>query len=155
MNDLEFFCPSNLVVPYELRGQDVKVDGDVYNMCERVKQIDERLRVLPMLNDEKYPFAISMICEDGVERLVFRMQELDARSERRLQYLASIPLTQRLDEFEAETAKREADRKEEELERMYEEMGQQMWKSLEDCGFIQRPVSYPKAGVATGGKKAR
>lgn len=155
MNDLEFFVPSNLIVPYEFRGQDVKVDGDVYNMCARVKQIDERLRVLPMPDNERYPFAISMVCEDGVERLVFRMQELDARSERRLQYLASIPLSQRLDEFEADTAKREADRKEEELERLYEEMGQQMYKSLEDCGFIQRPVSYPKVGVTSGGKKAR
>jgi hypothetical protein len=94
-------------------------------------------------------------CKDGVERLVFKVAALDARVEKRLHELMHMPLAARLAQIEKDQYRLEAEEKEYELDDLYERVGRPMWTQLEHDGFIQRGVSYPKAGVATKGSKRR
>lgn len=130
------------------------VDGDLYNICMRVKQISDDLTVIPLEGEGPYRFAIAEDCADGSTRLVFRVPELDNRTIERLQYLMSIPIDKRNEEIQKQIDRDEAARKEEELDELYERVGAPMWGELEKSGFITRPVSYPKTGV-TGGKGSK
>jgi len=129
------------------------VDADVYNICERLKEIDPRLKIHfidpPIRYGPKvYNFSITEACDDGVERLVFRVEELDARVIQHVQYLLKVPFETRFAKAEAIEAKREEERQEAEHEKLYETMGGPMLRQLEHDGFIEhRGVSYPKRGV--------
>lgn len=159
--DLLLQCPTNLSLPPGVGA--AYVDGDMYDICQRVREIDENLRVVVLTGQEKrYTHAIMEHCGDGVERLIFKVGPadqdcplLDGRVVEKLRRLAAQPLAERLRRFEAEETKYEADQKEHELEKIYENLGRPMWTQLEHDGFIQRSVSYPKLGVATAGKRAR
>jgi hypothetical protein len=69
----------------------------------------------------------------------------------RLQRIMHMDLRERLAVLEAEEYKYEADRKENELEALYENMGDSFRRQLYRDGFSQSPVSHPKRGV-TGGR---
>lgn len=131
------------------------VESDVYGICEQIAEISPRLHVFLLTDDAKYAYAITEHCEDNVERLVFKVKELDGRVIKRLRTLMAKPLLQRLDEIEKENHRFEQQELDDELERLYEELGRPMWTQLEHDGFIQRSISYPKAGVATRGRRPR
>jgi len=63
-----------------------------------------------------------------------------------------MPLAERLAKLEKDEYKIEADRKEAQLDDLYERVGRPMWTQLEHDGFIQRGVSYPKVGVSKPGQ---
>lgn len=145
--------PSNLHLPH---GATVReVDSDVHNICERIKEISPTLSIHVLEGQGKYIFAVFEDCADGVYRQVKKYTELDDRVVQDMRYFMAKPLAARAREIELAIEKEERDRDEERFERLYEEMGRPMWSELEKCGFIQRPASYPKLGVATGGKRAR
>lgn len=134
--------------------QHVLVESDVFDICGQLKAIDPNLKVI-WFDREKDPYVISETSLDGVERLVFKAQELDGRVVEKIRYIMSVPLEERMalvvkanEAFEA--AKAEAD-----LDELYESMGRPMWTQLEHDGFIQRGVSYPKSGVAGGKGSAK
>jgi hypothetical protein len=128
------------------------VDGDLYNICERVKEVDRNLHVVELdKGDDGHCFAIMEHCNDGIERLIFTVRELDSRVIERLQRIMHMDLRERLAVLEAEEYKYEADRKENELEALYENMGDSFRRQLYRDGFSQSPVSHPKRGV-TGGR---
>lgn len=144
------FKPSNLEVPYGY--SDVHVDGDLYNICERVKEISPDLFIIPLPEGSgPWRFSIGERCKDGVERLVFHTRELDGRVVDELRRIMAMPLNERLRKLEQEEHQFDADERERQLDELYETVGRPMWTELEKCGFIQRGVSYPKSG-ATGGK---
>lgn len=139
-------APSNL---HLLPGQSSAfVEGDLFNIAERVREVDRSLQVV-QLNDPEYPYAVMEFCGDGVERLVFKVKALDGRVIERLRYLMARPLDERLRELEADEYKWEAERKEQELEELYERVGAPMWTQLDRDGFIAggRGLSYAKRGV--------
>lgn len=147
--------PSNLVVPEGVVAE--SVESDLYSICERVKEISESLHIVLLKGDPRgMNFAIMERCEDGVARLIYKVKELDARVLERLRYLMAVPFEQRFEQVEKDNHRWEQAQHEEQLEDLYERLGRPMWTELERCGFIDgRPVSYPKAGVATRGRKRR
>lgn len=141
--------PSNLHLRPSVRVR--HIDSDLYDICERIKHIDESLYIVEMAEGSKHAFAIMEDCRDGQQRLVFKVHVLDARVLHKLQEIMAKPLHERIAELDAVHHRIEEQERENELEDLYERIGRPMWTELERCGFIQRPVSYPKTGV-TGGR---
>jgi hypothetical protein len=127
--------------------------GDMFNICERIKEINPNLYIWPLeppvqLGDRTFNYSIAEVCLDRVERLVMRVEHLDARILEHMQYLLKVPFEQRFAEAEALTDKFEADFKENELDKLYETLGAPMFKQMEHDGFItHRGPSYAKRGV--------
>lgn len=148
-------APSNLSLP---PGNTARfVDSDLYNICERIKQVSPRLQVV-LLEDGRgsHTWAIMENCEDGVLRLVKKYRELDGRVITDMQRLLALPFEQRLEQALEEAEEAERKEREREMEALYERLGRPMWTQLEHDGFIEtRPKSYPKIGVAAGGRRAR
>lgn len=141
--------PSNLHLPERMNY--MQVDTDLYGICEEMKKIDPNLYVLVLDDGTKYGFAIMEHCKDGVERLVFKVRELDQRVLKKLADIMSVPLRVRIRQLERANHRFEEQERERDLEELYERMGRPMWTQLEHDGFVQRGVSYPKRGV-TGGR---
>lgn len=132
--------------PDNLRGSwGTLVDTDVYGISERVKEIDPNLYIYRTEQPGGAVYSIGEMCVDGVERLVFRThQQLDARVIEKLQYLLHVPFEQRYAAAERAEAQLEAERKERELDQLYEDVGGPMRSMLYRCGFSDAPASYPK-----------
>lgn len=144
--------PTNLHLPPE--AQAIPVDSDLYAMCERVREISDRLHINLILHKGDHAYVIFERCEDGHDRKVFMVKDLDARILPRLRKAMSVPLAERLEIALREQDEHKRQMHEDQLEELYERMGRLMWYRFERDGFIdQRPVSFPKAGVATRGRK--
>lgn len=126
------------------------IDNDMYDVCRRVQEISDRLRIVELGEGQRHAWVIMEACEDGVDRRVFKVEELDARVLEKLRYLMAKPLTERLAEYERMEGKFEADEIENSHEELYENVGRPMWTMLDKLGFLgsERGVSYPKLGVA-------
>jgi len=153
---LIFHVPNNLSLPPDVSA--AYCDGDTYDICRRVRAISPKLSVLVITGQEdKFTHTIVEEGPDGVERMVFRVgpkaqiTELDGRVIHKLQELFYLDFADRVEKLERENDKYEAEYKANQREEFYENVGRPMLTQLERCGFIQRPVSYPKTGV-TGGK---
>lgn len=137
--------PSNLKLPPSVWHK--IVDADVYGICDRIREVSASLFIVLLENDPVHNFAIMERCEDGAERLVFKVVELDGRVVQKLEHLQAIPLKERFEQIERENHRFEEQERERQVDDLYERVGAPMWRDLEQCGFIQRPVSYPKRGV--------
>jgi hypothetical protein len=124
------------------------VDSDVYKICDRIREVSPDLYIVYNHDDATgKPFAIMEKCIDGVDRLVFKTPELDGRVIEKLQYLRSVPFEKRFAEAEKKVEKDKKDFDDEQLEKLYDEMGIPMRYQLWHDGFIDhRNVSYPKRG---------
>lgn len=159
--DMLLHCPTNLSLP---PGTGVAyVDSDVFDICNRVKEVDPNLKVVVYEGQEdKYTHGIVEDTRDGI-KLVFKIgpasketPELDGRVIRKLVRLQSVPLNERLKLIEKEEAAYEREWKENQLDELYENLGRPMWTQLEHDGFIDsRGISYPKLGVSSKGRRAR
>lgn len=137
--------------PRNLRYVRGHVEGDVFRICERLEEIDDKLYVNPLeppvtIGDKTYRYAIVEECADGVDRLVFRVPALDARILEHVQYLLRVPFEHRLAEAEKRADQMEVEAREAEKDRLVETMGMPMWRQLEHDGFITRRTSYAKSG---------
>lgn len=132
--------PSNLQAP----SLGTIVESDVFDICNRVKEIDPELTIVA--NDEGHAkrFSIQHIDKRGDAYLVMTTDHLDARILDDLQYLLHVPFEQRYAEAERREAKAEVELMEQQRERLYERLGHQFYVQLDRCGFIQRPDSYRK-----------
>lgn len=117
------------------------VEGDLYNICERIKEVDPSLYVVQLSDDARCSFAIMEDCEDGNQRLVCKCKELDQRIIDKMLYLKSVPFEKRFAEIEAEIEKEEEEREQYESDKLYETMGAPMLRELERTGFITRKSS--------------
>lgn len=138
MSGLALPRPSNL-----RGGPGTHVEGDVYRICERIREIDPNLWIDPLPDGDG--FAICERCKDNEDRLVYKAPALDARIIEHLQYLLHVPFERRFAEAERLNEKWEAEQREKELDEMYERMGGPMYSMLERTGFSQRSTSYPKS----------
>lgn len=134
-------APNNLHFAADVRA--TIVESDLYNICERIKEIDPRLFivVLDSRYNEGYSFSIMEHCEDGVDRLIWRVKELDQRVLHKAEYLRSIPFEQRFEEAEKLEAKMKAEGDAESFNELYENLGRPMLRQLEHDGFID-PRNY-------------
>jgi hypothetical protein len=152
--------PSNLHFPEDVDVQ--YVDSDMYGISERVSEISPDLHIWQLSKDSpeseggKLSYMVTESCVDGVERLVFKVKELDARVLHKLSELFAVPLQERYEKLAAENYRYEQKAKEDQADELYERLGRPMWTQMEHDGFIgPRNVSYPKLGVISGGSRAR
>lgn len=144
-------APSNLHLSPEVRVSTM-IDGDMYEICKRIEEVSDRLFIIDLQHDDKHTYAIMERCDDGVERLVYKVKELDGRVITKLQKMMKKTLSERYEALEREEHRLNEQAREDELDRLYEEVGAPMLTELEKCGFIQRGISYPKLGVASPGR---
>lgn len=60
----------------------VYVERDVWNVAEKIREYDDRLRLKYIANNANYsdaPYALFEMCPDGIERLIFTIWTLDDR----------------------------------------------------------------------------
>lgn len=150
MSSLALPKPDNLRVPDHGRAH--LVEADVYHICDRIKELDPNLYVYLLdppvcFGERTYRYSVTEFCADRVERLVRRYEELDARVIENLEYMLRVPFEHRLQAAEATEAQNDAARKEQDFERLYEQVGAPMRRDLERCGFASRNTSYAKRGV--------
>lgn len=144
------YVPTNLRLPPGVEAR--ALDDDMYDICARLREVDSTLYVVVIPEDDK-PFAVMEACADGISRLVFKVEKLDARVIDKLRRLMSLSLHERLDEIEKAEREFERIQHEDELDRLYETMGRPMLTQLAKDGFVDsRPTSYPKLGVAAPGR---
>src|SRR5581483_12458038 len=118
-------------------------------ICERLKEIDPNLYLYALdppvkFGNKTYHWSVNEFCPDGVERLVNRYEELDARIVEDILYLAHVPFEKRWDEAMRIEAKNDAEAKEAELDELYERFGGPMRHQLFHDGFADSPTSYRK-----------
>ena len=155
----EFLSEKDLVLP-GVTPDNLKLDGsiksamitsDVFNICERLKELNPRLEVHAIWDDRPggdRGYAIMERTGPHETKLVFKCRELDARVIHEVQYLIGVPFEERMKRVEKLLADEDRRQKEEELDKLYEDMGRAMWFQLEHDGFIEtRGVSHPKRGI--------
>lgn len=144
--------PGNLRLAWEDRH--LPLEGDVYRICERIREEVSPALFIVLHKDHPKPFAVFEHCDDGVDRIVKRYTVLDARIITDLQRMIAIPFEQRVKELERENEQFEMKWKEDELDRLYEIVGAPMRSQFAHDGFIEHTgVSYPKVGVAAPGRR--
>jgi hypothetical protein len=131
--------PSNLRSPVGSA-----VESDVFDICNRIKEIDPDLVIVPNDEGHAHRFSIQHIDLRGDPYLVMTADALDARILTELRYLLSVPFEKRFAEAERREKESEAKALELQREALYEKMGYQFYRQLDRCGFIQRPDSYRK-----------
>jgi hypothetical protein len=122
----------------------------MYDICSRIKEVDPSLFIIVVDDKNSHSFIIMEHCSDGVDRLVWKVKELDQRVIDKALRLKAIPFEHRFAEAEKEEKRMEEEAKEEQFEELYERMGAPMIREFERAGFIQRNRSYPK-----GSKRAK
>lgn len=116
----------------------------MFNICERIKEIDPSLAIIQLDDGDRCSYAVMERCADGVERLVSKHKELDQRIIDKMMELRAIPFEQRFTAIEAQVDREEEEQKERDFEELYERLGGPMLSELEKTGFIDRATSYPK-----------
>lgn len=128
----------------------------MFDICKRIQEIDPSLYIVELTEGDQAQWAVMENCQDGVQRLVFKADALDGRVLQKCQRLLAVPFEHRFAEAEKIEAKAKADHHEQELEKLYENVGRPMWSELERCGFIgPRRTSFAKRGVLLGKNRAR
>lgn len=122
------------------------VEGDVFDICNRIKEVDPNLFVIQLENDAKgCAYAIMEKCADGMDRLVYKTRELDQRIIDKCLYMRAVPFEQRAAQIEAEVDRQEQEERDRASEELYERLGGPMLSQFAHDGFIDgRNVSYPK-----------
>lgn len=144
MSELIVSTPENITLR---RGQRLSVvTSDVYNIAQRVKELDPNLRIVLHEGHEK-PWVIVEMGPDGVERFVSRYEELDSRIIDHLRYMLAVPLQQRVEKLA-----QEVDKSNEELGRLD---GERMEKFQYDFhkALLESNMITPKWGRSYRPKK--
>lgn len=127
----EGVVPTNLHLPNG--GHTYLLESDMYNICERIKELDPELIIV--VHEHPGGRLSYVIMEPnrqgtGGYEMVKRYHELDGRVIEDLRYMLSVPFEKRFDEKVAEIDKSEADRKEADLDELYERVGGPMRYSI-------------------------
>lgn len=92
-----------LPIPENLQARGFKrVEGDLYNICERIKEISPRLVLRFQENHPTHPWVVFENCVDGVQRYVSRYIAPDARILDDLRYMLTVPFKDRADKVQKE-----------------------------------------------------
>ena len=148
--------PSNLhLAPHQVS---MHVEGDVFNICERIRtEVPDGDRLFVVMHEEHpKPYVVMEKCDDGTERFVYRTDSLDARLLEKLRYFVNVPFEKRFEQAEKEEAKARAEFHEQELDDLWNGMGERMHHQLERDDFIDgRGKSLPLSLTDTGRRHRR
>jgi hypothetical protein len=114
-----------------------EITSDMYNISERLKEIDPNLYVL--LREDRAMGAKAftiMWSRETDDELVLTCRRLDARVIEHVQYLMKVPLERRFNEACKIIDKLEAEKAEDEKDELVEKLGLPMIRELQRCGFI-------------------
>lgn len=132
------------------------VENDVFHVADRLRDIDPTLNIVQLEGHKgkDVQWLVTEECIDGVVRPVGHFDACDNRMVQRVQYILSVPFSERLRIAEAENAKHEAEAREHESDELYERLGGPMLRQLDHDGFVPggRGTSYAKRGVAQAGR---
>lgn len=139
--------PTNLSLPAGARG--AVVEHDMFDICDRVKASHPRVRINLLETDDKHCYAVMEHGEDGVERLIFKVAELDQRVLDRLDFIMSVPRAERVAAIEKEIAADMAARAEDDKEQLYDKLGGFFYDGLHRHGFtgVPNPRSVTPLGA--------
>lgn len=137
MSDMLIPRPANLTVHGDKAL--APVDGDVFNICNRIKEIDSRLRIVLHEGHQK-PWVVLEMCADGEERFVSRYEELDSRILTDLQRMLAVPFMERVEKLS-----REIDAKNAQHGRMTEEQIDQLAHAFRKAA-VESNMIDPKWG---------
>lgn len=149
-------APSNLHLRPSVKVR--YIEGDVLNVCERLAEISPRLFLVELTeHDSKASggaaWVVMEMCDDGVARKVQKYQELDQRMLTDVQRMLRIPLEHRAAAAQAEIDAANQKLEDDNIERLYEQLGHAFHRRLWTDGFIEhRGKSYPTKGVAQPGR---
>ena len=79
--------------------QKYEITSDVYNICQRVKELDPNLLIV-VHPKHPQPYVVMERGPDHVDRFVARFEELDDRVIQRLQHMLAVPLEHRIAEID-------------------------------------------------------
>jgi hypothetical protein len=129
-------APNNLHFPPHVKA--TLVEKDVFNICERLAEIDKSLFVIAVEGDRDCAFVIMEHCADGTDRLVWKAKELDARAVEKAEKLRAVPFEHRFKAIADQIDKEEQEQREHDLDELYERLGAPMLRELERTNFIDR-----------------
>lgn len=119
-------------------GTDVRasiVDGDLYDICTRLEEVDPSLFIVALESPDGKAFAIMEHCDDGWDRLIWRVPVLDQRVLRKAEYLKKVPFEKRFEEAEKVEERMKAEEDAKAFEDLYENLGAPMLRQLRHDGF--------------------
>lgn len=124
--------------PLNLRSEATMVESDVYDICNRVREIDPDLTIHVNPDGHRFKFSVQHVDKVGNEYFVCGADELDARLVDRIQYMLHVPFEKRYAEVSAYEDKLRADLDKQQWDKFYENMGQRMFRQLATDGFNNR-----------------
>lgn len=119
------------------------VSADMYQIAERIAEISPRLYLIELertsSEGSKFGYALMEKCDDGVDRLHFRVAAdgLDGRVLERIRRNMALPLHERIELLDKEREKWERDQQEAAAEELWERLGGPMHRQLAHDGFIE------------------
>lgn len=137
--------PNNLRLPRN--GRNYVVDADMYGICDRIKEIDDRLVIVASEHKDGIHFTVIEEEPNGNASMVCTVTELDERLLTRLRRMVAIPVAKRLEMIEEESQREREQQEKDHLEDTFEKFGQRAWWAMEKDGLIQRPKSYAKKSI--------
>ncbi len=141
-------APNNLHFATDVRA--TILESDLYDICNRIKEIDPALFivVLDSKHQDGYSFAIMEHCDDGWDRLVWRVKELDQRVLNKAAYLKHVPFEKRIEEAEKVEARMKAEQDAQQFDELFENLGRPMQRELARTGFIDPKVTTSYRNVS-------
>ncbi len=151
-----------LVAPANLkrggRFKTAQITSDVYNVCGRLQELSPRLSLHwvedsnPKAKDQ-IAFVVTETYTNAEgkteEAVVWKCRRLHPEIVETVRYFMNVPLERRFAAMEKAAERIEEQRKEDEFDELYENLGRPMWTQLEHDGFVEtRGISVPKRGVA-------
>ena len=130
---LELPRPSNLRLAPGVQAE--LVDSDMYSICDRVREIDPRLYIVALSDEDKHSYVVMEQTPHG-DMLVTKVRELDQRIVDKLGYILSKPMSQRVRELELEEERWAAQEQKREMDEMIENVALPMQRQLWQDGFI-------------------
>ncbi len=146
--------PSNIILPPGAKPL-AQVEGDVYGICERLREYDPNIRVVPVEDGgDGIHFIVAEVGSDGELREIMPVQQLDGSIIERLKYLASVPAMQRLAEIQKQLDKDKADREAQEAGLLYEKVGGPTRSAIFKAGFTHMPDPQSRRPLNATAKRA-
>ena len=130
-------------LPANMKARVQTVTSDVYNICNRIREISPDLILVHHEGHER-PWVVMEKCADGAERFVSRYKVADGRILDDLRYMLAVPYERRLAEAEKKVERENKARatiSEEKLDRMSD-----AWlKAVQDSQLfdLHFSTSYP------------
>ena len=129
-------APAHLKIAGVKQHQVKMVESDVFNICQRIKDIDRSLYIV-LHEDHERPWVVMEDCADGDQRMVSRYERLDASILDDLRYMLSVPFEKRFAELTKRIDKENEDAEKFDAEsEWFEEFAWNFQRALVDANMV-------------------